>query len=98
MSNCPHANKAIHLPGVKKALKTDGSALVCNGCCRGKSNVTVTPENENENEKEVYSLLMCLKCGHCGCGSGIKHAEQHSNNRKSDVHDLALDLTKWIVW
>mgnify|MGYP002715728259 CR=1 FL=1 len=41
---------------------------------------------------------MCLKCGHCGCGSGSKHAEQHSINRKSDVHDLALNLTIWTVW
>ncbi|KAK6628328.1 hypothetical protein RUM43_002140 [Polyplax serrata] len=92
--NCPHANKAIHLPGVKKALKLDGSTLMCTGCSKSKNNSESLPENENE----AFALLICLKCGHYGCGSGNKHAEQHSNNRKSEVHDLALNLTTWCIW
>lgn len=93
--NCPHANKAIHLVGVKKVLKNDGLPQECVDCSKINNNNSKKGE---DNDSEDFSLMICLKCGHCGCGNGCKHAEQHSKNRQSDVHDLALNALTWTVW
>ncbi|KAL0274865.1 UNVERIFIED_CONTAM: hypothetical protein PYX00_002897 [Menopon gallinae] len=92
-TNCPHASKAIHLAGVKKALKNDGLPKQCVECSKGTS--SKLGDNADTDE---FSLLICLRCGHTGCGNGQKHAEQHSKNRQSDVHDFALNSMTWIVW
>lgn len=93
-TNCPHANKAVLLTGVKKVLK-NGLPQECVECNKANNN---NKKEDNSEDNEEFSLLICLKCGHYGCGSGSKHAEQHSNNRQSDVHDLALNSVTWIVW
>lgn len=93
VTNCPHANKAIHLVGVKKILKNDGLPKQCFECSKGTNS-----KLEECADADEFSLLICLRCGHTGCGNGHKHAEQHSKNRQSDVHDCALNSMTWIVW
>lgn len=93
-TNCPHANKATLLTGVKKVLK-NGLPQECVECNKANNN---NKKEDNSDDNEEFSLLICLKCGHYGCGSGCKHAEQHSKNRQSDVHDLALNSVTWTVW
>ncbi|XP_064473286.1 ubiquitin carboxyl-terminal hydrolase 16-like isoform X2 [Ornithodoros turicata] len=45
------------------------------------------------------SKLVCLRCGHLGCGSqGPHHALQHFLTPHSDPHCLALTLDMWQLW
>lgn len=83
----------MHLPGVKRVLKRDGLPQECDVCSRENNN-----NKKSDNGSEDFSLFLCLKCGHSGCGSGSKHAELHSKNKQGDVHDLALNPMTGVVW
>ncbi|CAL8110225.1 unnamed protein product [Orchesella dallaii] len=92
--NCPHVKGSTSMPGIRKALKSEVTAL-----CAARPCVMDSPDSEENGagDSGVSSkeLWMCLQCGNFGCGDRNAQggdAEVHFKKPRSDHHNLVLTI------
>jgi len=93
---CPHVKASTSMPGIRKAFKSDVTALCATRPCL----MDPPPDSEQigaGDAAEVSSkeLWMCLQCGNFGCGNRTAQggdAEVHSRTPRSDQHNLVLTI------
>ena len=105
IKKCTHLAKGICIPGLKK-IPDDFDLFICEECPtetsanEEKENVDATlTEEKNAEEKTKKEILICLQCGHRGCGrSDGQHAIHHWKTPRSDSHDLVVSCVSWMTW
>ncbi|XP_006862573.1 PREDICTED: ubiquitin carboxyl-terminal hydrolase 16 isoform X2 [Chrysochloris asiatica] len=92
---CRHIRKGLEQGTLKRAL-VNVEWNICQDC---KTDNKVKDKSEEETE-ENWSIWLCLKCGHQGCGrnSQEQHALKHYKIPRSEPHCLVLNLDNWSVW
>ncbi|KAF5270650.1 hypothetical protein FQA39_LY01388 [Lamprigera yunnana] len=94
-SICPHINKGVDMPKLRKALSKVEFHEKCDKC-----NNAISSDLDMDGDYDFdLSLWMCLKCANLGCGrSWNKHALDHFNTPHSECHSLCINTMNWNVW
>lgn len=95
---CPHAGKAVHLPPIKKNLKTAWAKVGQCGLCVKEKKVM---------EMKERTFWLCLRCGLQYCDVPFPengtltcegHLGKHLETPKSDLHCLFINVVVWKIW
>lgn len=96
-TNCTHVTKALNFTKIKRSITKEGITKECSTCKKYEIN---EEKLKNEaNSEEQPNILICLQCGHQGCGKEDEgHALEHYKKSFSDCHSMVVETTNWTVW
>ena len=104
--------KAVHVPGLKKALKTAWTRIgQCQPCLKEQRGANAkkgasssscpppAPGRPRDPSKQV-EVWMCLRCGLqlCDSNSTSDHFHKHHEVPRSDLHCVGLNVCTWKLW
>ncbi|XP_017887845.1 ubiquitin carboxyl-terminal hydrolase 16 isoform X2 [Ceratina calcarata] len=96
-TNCMHVTKALNFTKIKKSINKEGMTKECSTC--KKYEINEEKLKNDTNSEEQPNILICLQCGHQGCGKEDEgHAFEHYKKPFSDCHSMAVETTNWSVW
>ncbi|XP_043260902.1 ubiquitin carboxyl-terminal hydrolase 16 isoform X2 [Colletes gigas] len=95
-SKCPHIVKGVNSNKIKKYVNKMENNIECSACMKNKSQSST---NKEEDCTVNSVTLICLQCGHQGCGKEeCGHALEHYKKPHSDCHCIVVDNLYWSVW